>query len=408
MTGISRRKVLKGLAGAGLCALGGGALWADWQSSGAGTTTAPPPSLPALARLALYSTSLEGSLDCASCHAPAEPSPALYCHVPHQGRYVRCTLCPHLCVLAEGERGTCRVRENRGGQLYTFAYGNPCALNLDPIEKKPFYHFLPGTVAFSLATAGCNLRCQYCQNYTISQYPPEETENYDAPPEAIVSASAQQGAPTIAYTYSEPTAFYEYVLDTARLARRNGLHNVVISAGYINLEPLRELCQTVDAIKIDLKGFNDSFYQTVCSATLQPVLDAIRTIHDAGVHLEIVNLVVPTLNDDPAELRALSEWVLETLGPEVPLHFSRFHPEYQLLNLPPTPIETLEAARQTALEVGLHYVYLGNVPGHEGNHTYCPQCGRMIIERAGMSTTAVHMVDGQCGYCSTPIAGVWS
>ena len=157
-----------------------------------------------------------------------------------------------------------------------------------------------------------------------------------------------------------------------------------------------------------MKGFNENFYQTVCSATLQPVLDAIRTIHDAGVHLEIVNLVVPTLNDDPAELRALSEWVLETLGPDVPLHFSRFHPEYQLLNLPPTPIETLEAARQTALEVGLHYVYLGNVPGHEGNHTYCPQCGRMIIERAGMSTTAVHMVDGQCGYCGTPIAGVWS
>ena len=299
------------------------------------------------------------------------------------------------------------MRENRGGKLYTFVYGNPCAVHVDPIEKKPFFHFLPGTIAFSLATAGCNLRCQYCQNYTISQHSPEEIANYDAPPEAIVATTNQNGAPTIAYTYSEPIIFYEYMLDTARLARRAGLRNVVISAGYINPDPLRELCRAVDAIKIDLKGFNEDFYRQVCSGTLEPVLETIRIIHEMGVHLEIVNLVVPTLNDDLAELQELANWVLETLGPDVPLHFSRFHPDYQLLNLPPTPVETLEAARQAALDVGLHYVYLGNVPGHEGNHTYCPNCGRMIIQRAGMATVAIDIVDGRCGYCGTPIPGVW-
>ncbi len=408
MATVSRRAFLKGLAGAGICALGGGALWVDWQSSADGTPAAAPPSLPAHTREALYYTGLDGGLDCASCHAPAEPSRALYCHVPHQGAYVRCQLCPHRCVLAEGERGICRVRENRGGKLYTFVYGNPCAVNIDPIEKKPFYHFLPGTLAFSLATAGCNLRCQYCQNYTISQHPPEETENRNAPPEAVVAATAQGGAPTIAYTYSEPMMFYEYMLDTARLARRYGLRNAVVSAGYINAEPLRELCQAVDAIKIDLKGYNDDFYRTICGGTLAPVLEAIRTIYEMGVHLEIVNLVVPTLNDDPTELRALAKWVLETLDPDVPLHFSRFHPDYQLLNLPPTPVETLEAARQSALDAGLHYVYLGNVPGHEGNHTYCPDCGQMIVQRAGMSTTALHIVDGECEFCHAPIAGVWT
>lgn len=407
MQRTTRRTFLKGIAGAGLCALGGGALWADWQWGGDGTPIEAQPSLPDHTREAMYYTSIDSGLDCTSCHAPAEPSRALYCHVPHQGRYVRCGLCPHRCVLAEGERGTCRVRENRGGKLYTFVYGNPCTVHVDPIEKKPFYHFLPGTMAFSLATAGCNLRCQYCQNYTISQYPPEEIQSYDSLPEAVVASTAQSGAPTIAYTYSEPIVFYEYMLDTARLARRARLRNAVISAGYINPEPLRELCRAVDAIKIDLKGYNEDFYRQVCSGTLEPVLETIRIIHEMGVHLEIVNLVVPTLNDDLADLRALAEWVMETLGPEVPLHFSRFRPDYQLMNLPATPIETLEAARQTALDAGLHYAYLGNVPGHEGNHTYCPNCGQMIVQRSGMATVAMNVVDGRCGYCQTPVAGVW-
>jgi len=410
---ISRRVFLRGLAGAGLCAVGAGALWADWEWAGDEPAAGALPSLPEHVREAMYydglgsSAGLEGNLECASCHSPAEPSRTLYCHVPHQGSYVRCGLCPHSCVLAEGERGTCRVRENRGGKLYTFVYGNPCAVHVDPIEKKPFFHFLPGTMALSLATAGCSLRCKYCQNHDISQHPPEELQSDDTPPEAIVGASIQQGAQSIAYTYSEPMVFYEYMLDTARLARRAGLRNAVISAGYVNTQPLRELCRTVDAVKIDLKGNNEDFYREVCGGTLEPVLAAIRTIHEMGVHLEIVNLVVPGLNDDPTELRALVDWVLDTAGPDVPLHFSRFHPDYQLMNLPPTPVETLGAARQAALDAGLHYVYLGNVPGHEGNHTYCPACGQMIIQRAGMATTAFYLVDGRCGYCGAPIAGVW-
>ena len=407
MQGVSRRTVLKGLAGAGLCALGGAATWADWRWGQAEAAASEPPTLPGYSREAMYYGGMDGGLDCASCHAPAEPSRALYCHVPHQGRYVRCDLCPHRCVLAEGERGLCRVRENRGGKLYTFVYGNPCAIHVDPIEKKPFYHFLPGTVALSLATAGCNLRCQYCQNHTISQHTPEQTQNYDAPPLAIVEATRQQGAPSIAYTYSEPMIFYEYMLDTARLARRAGLRNTVISAGYVNPDPLRELCQAVDAIKIDLKGNNPDFYREVCGGTLEPVLDTIRIIQEMGVWLEIVNLVVPTLNDDTDELRALIHWLVENLGPDVPLHFSRFQPNYQLTNLPPTPVETLEEARRLALTAGLHYVYLGNVPGHEGNHTYCPACGQMIVRRSGMATQSMHIVEGRCGFCSEAIPGVW-
>lgn len=407
MGGISRRTFLRGLSGAGLCALGGAAMWVDWQMNADQAPAAAPLQLPEHTREAAYYSGLEGGFDCASCHAPAEPSRALYCHVPHQGKYVRCELCPHACVLADGERGICRVRENRHGKLYTFVYGNPCAIHVDPIEKKPFFHFLPGTTAFSVATAGCSLRCQYCQNYTISQHPPEETSNYDASPAAVVTSCVEQGAPTVAYTYSEPMVFFEYMLDTARLAHRNGVRSAVISAGYVNPEPLRELCQTVDAIKIDLKGNNKDFYREICGATLEPVLEAIRTIHDMGVWLEIVNLVVPTLNDDPTELRALAEWLVETLGPDVQLHFSRFHPQYQLQNLPPTPVETLQAARHIAQEVGLRYVYLGNVPGHEGNHTYCPECGEMLIERTGMATTDMRMIDGLCGFCRTPIPGVW-
>jgi pyruvate formate lyase activating enzyme len=413
MQRICRRVFLKGLAGAGLCAVGAGATWADLKWAGGETEAQALPLLPEHVREAMYydglgeSAALEGNLVCASCHSPAEPSRTLYCHVPHQGSYVRCGLCPHRCVLAEGERGTCRVRENRGGKLYTLVYGNPCAVQMDPIEKKPFFHFLPGTLALSLATAGCSLRCKYCQNHDISQHSPEELQSHDAPPEAIVGASIQQGAQSIAYTYSEPMVFYEYMLDTARLARRAGLRNAVISAGYVNTQPLRELCRTVDAVKIDLKGNNEDFYREVCGGTLEPVLAAIRTIHEMGVHLEIVNLVVPSLNDDPTELRALVDWVLDTVGPDVPLHFSRFHPDYQLMNLPPTPIESLGAARQAALEAGLNYVYLGNVPGHEGNHTYCPACGKMLIQRSGMATTAIHLVDGRCGYCGALIAGVW-
>ena len=350
----------------------------------------------------------EGSLNCTACHSPAEePLPVAYCHIPHAGNTVRCNLCPHRCIVAEGERGKCRVRENRGGRLISLVYGNPCAVHVDPIEKKPFFHFLPTATAFSIATAGCSLRCLYCQNWSISQVTPEETDHADLPPAAVVSSAQASNAPVIAYTYSEPTIYYEYMLAAARLGRAAGLRSVVVSAGFVNPEPLRELCRAVDAIKIDLKGYDEDFYRTVCSAELKPVLEAIRTIYQAGVHLEIVNLVVPTLNDNADQLRALAGWVARELGPDVPLHFSRFYPEYKLTNLPPTPVETLDRARQVALAEGMRFVYVGNVPGHAGNHTYCPACGRPIIVREGFTVLEYHLNGGACAYCGQAIPGVW-
>jgi pyruvate formate lyase activating enzyme len=299
------------------------------------------------------------------------------------------------------------VRENRGGRLYSVVYGNPCAVHVDPIEKKPFFHFLPTAQAFSLATAGCNLRCLYCQNWSISQVPPEQTENFDLPPEEVVRYAQTSNAPVIAYTYSEPTIFYEYMVAAARRAREAGLFNVVVSAGFINPEPLRALCAVVDAIKIDLKGYDEDFYRQVCEAELQPVLDAIRIIYESATHLEIVNLVVPTLNDSMDQLRTLSRWVARDLSPDIPLHFNRFHPQYRLTNLPPTPEETMTQAHDIALEEGVRFVYVGNVPGHAANHTYCPDCGEAVVTRQGFAVTAYHLTGGTCDYCGGSIPGVW-
>jgi pyruvate formate lyase activating enzyme len=416
---LSRRDFLRGLTGLGACALGGGALASQLLPpncqirrergvglplGGVSEQAAPGPH----AIEAMYYTGMvDQGLDCTACHGTAEPSRVLYCHTPHAGDYVKCQLCPRGCIISDGQRGDCQVRENRGGKLYSMVYGNPCTVNNDPIEKKPFYHFLPTSLALSLATAGCNLHCKYCQNWTISQVPPEKVDSYDAPPEDVVAAALEVGSQSIAYTYSEPTVFYEYMLAIARLARPKGLKNVVISAGYINPAPLRELCHTVDAIKIDLKGFNQEFYKKVCFGTLEPVLETIQIIHEEGVHLEIVNLVVPTLNDDGDELRALARWVVDNVGPDVPTHFSRFIPQYQLKNLPPTPVETLERARAVAMEEGIHYAYIGNVPGHPGDHTYCAHCGQMIIQRMGFAVVDYHIVDGKCEYCGNPVPGVW-
>jgi pyruvate formate lyase activating enzyme len=278
---------------------------------------------------------------------------------------------------------------------------------VDPIEKKPFYHFLPTIAAFSLATAGCNLHCLYCQNWSISQVAPEQTQNMELPPEQVVRYALAAKSPVIAYTYSEPTVFYEYMLDTARLAREAGLLSVVISAGFFSPGPLRELCAAVDAIKIDLKGYDEDFYRDVCDAELRPVLEAIQTVYESGTHLEIVNLVVPTLNDNLEQLQALAEWVARDLSPDVPLHFSRFQPQYKLANLPPTPVERLEQAREIALAAGVRFVYIGNVPGHAANNTYCHACSRTLIVRQGFAVSEYHLQGGACVYCGEPIPGVW-
>ena len=380
MRKISRRDFIKGLCSLGLCALGGGTLLSCARSEEPTPTSAP--NLPPNAREAMYYRRVGEGL-------------------------VQCQLCPNRCTLSDGMRSPCRVRENRGGKLYTLVYGNPCAVHNDPMEKKPFFHFFPSSLAFSIATAGCNLHCLYCQNWTISQRPPEETENLDLPPEKVVEYALKAGSQSIAYTYSEPTIFYEYMLDVAKVARARGLKNVVVSAGYMNPEPLKELCRAVDAIKIDLKGFNEDFYERVCFARLEPVLETIKTIYEEGVHLEIVNLVVPSLNDNEEELRELARWIVKNVGPDVPTHFSRFFPMYKLKDLPMTPVESLEKARKVAMEEGLHYVYIGNVPGHPGTHTYCPNCGRVIIRRMGFAVVENHIVEGKCEYCGNLIPGVW-
>ncbi|MBI5956111.1 MAG: AmmeMemoRadiSam system radical SAM enzyme [Chloroflexi bacterium] len=320
---------------------------------------------------------------------------------------MKCQLCPKGCIISDGHRGDCRVRENRRGKLHTVVYGNPCAVNNDPIEKKPFYHFYPGTLAFSISTAGCNLHCLYCQNWAISQFPPEETDNIALMPEQVVELALRNRSRSIAYTYSEPVVFYEYMLEAARLGREVGLKSIVISAGYINPGPLRELCRVVDAIKIDLKGFNETFYQKVCDASLRPVLEAMRVIVEEGVHLEIVNLIVPGLNDDEGELREMCRWIVANLGPDIPTHFSRFYPQYKLTNLPPTPVEKLERAWKIAQEEGIHYAYVGNVPGHSADNTYCARCGQLLIVRLGFSVMDNRLTEGKCGYCGNPIPGVW-
>lgn len=322
---------------------------------------------------------------------------------------VQCRLCPRLCVMAEYERGKCRVRVNQGGRLHTLVYGKPCAVHVDPMEKKPLYHFLPGTSILSIATAGCCLECKYCQNWEISQASPEETRNYDLPPEAVIRATLASGSKSIAYTYTEPTIFFEYMYDTAALAKSRGLRNVSVTCGYINPEPLRELCGVIDAANVDLKGFTENFYESVSDGQLRPVLEALVLMKSLGVHIEVTNLMVPTLNDDMKTFRKMTDWIRAELGPETPLHVSRFHPNYRLRHLPPTPLETLRRARDTAQDAGLHYVYVGNVPAAGLDSTYCPNCKETIIHRAGYRVLdfKIDPETSACRFCQTPIGGVW-
>lgn len=301
----------------------------------------------------------------------------------------------------------CRARINAGGKLRTLVYGRPITVHVDPIEKKPFYHFLPGTEAFSLATSGCPLRCKFCQNWEISQSRPEDYSSPFTQPERVVEVTQNRKVPIIAFTYNEPTVFFEYLIEIAKAARKRRIHSVLISCGFMNELPLDEMCDVLSAIKIDLKGFSPDFYRDVCSAELQPVLRSIKQVHRRGVHLEIVNLVVPTLNDSEVMMTELVKWVAGELGPDVPVHFTRFHPDYKLLNLPPTPIRTLERAYQIARDAGLHFPFVGNVPGHPGNSSYCPKCGQVVVERSGFFVTHSHLEDGRCKNCRESIAGIW-
>jgi len=323
------------------------------------------------------------------------------------GTLVRCELCPHQCVLGDNDRGFCRARVVKAGKLYTLDYGNPCTVHVDPIEKKPFYHFHPTMPILSLAVAGCNLRCVNCQNWQISQSKPEQTENQDLMPDRVVALCEEQHIPAIAYTYSEPIIFYEYVRDTAHLARSKGILNAIVTAGFINPAPLRELLKVIDAVTLDVKAFSDFSYRKISSARLEPILETIRIVKESGAWLELSNLVVPTLSDNLDDIRRFSDWVVTTVGPDVPLHFLRFHPQYLLSAMPPTAIDTLIGARAIALQAGIHHVYVGNVPGHSAEQTTCPGCQALLIARDGFHVKVNHLKKGCCFNCGRSIAGVW-
>jgi pyruvate formate lyase activating enzyme len=334
------------------------------------------------------------------------PHPAaFYRQLPDQ--MVQCQLCPRKCVVMAGGRGECGVRENRRGTYYSLVYGNPCAVHVDPIEKKPLFHVLPGSSSFSIATAGCNLHCKFCQNWEISQARPEKTYNLELPPDKLVAEARKSQSLSIAYTYVEPVIFYEYMTDTARLAKKAGLLNVCHSNGYVNPEPLKELTGVLDAACIDLKSFDAKFYRDLSGAELAPVLETLKTLRREKVHLEIVNLVIPQFNDKPETVSSMCSWIHDELGPLTPLHFSRFYPLYKMLNHYPTPVSTLERCRELARKAGLKYVYLGNIPGHVAENTFCHGCGKMLIARQGYRIGETHLKDGACAYCGAAIPGIW-
>ncbi len=320
---------------------------------------------------------------------------------------VECQLCPRRCQVADQERGYCGVRENRGGTYYTLVHSRSCTYNVDPIEKKPLFHFLPGTDAFSIATAGCNMECKFCQNWNISQYRPEQIQSIYLPPERLLEGCRQSGAKSLAFTYSEPVVFYEYMFDAAAAAKPAGIHPVMISNGYIEPKAMEELAPQLSGVKIDLKAFTEKFYGETCSAELKPVLQTLEQLKQLGLWFEIVVLIVPTLNDDEQEIKQMTAWIAEKLGVEVPVHFSRYHPTYKIQNIPPTPTRTMEHAHQIAKQQGLQYVYLGNVPGHPAESTYCPKCGGVVVGRYGYHITANNLKDGKCKECAHVIPGVW-
>ncbi len=353
-------------------------------------------------------------------------------HYLNLGQNIQCKLCPNECLLEPEDRGHCRDRVHKDGKLYTLAYGNPCALHIDPIEKKPLLHFLPGTSVFSLATAGCGFRCLNCQNWDISQRKPEETkdprgenivltplklstlsagdlDSMSMFPDDVVAFAEYFNCPSIAYTYSEPTVWFEYMSDIARAARAKKIKSCWITCGYIQDEPLKQLCKCIDAANVNLKSFSEEIYRDLNSGHLEPILKTLKTLKDEGVWFEVTNLVVPTYTDKPDMIRRMCDWLLTNIGPDYPLHFSRFQPQHKLTHLPPTPKDILLEAQSIARLAGLRYVYVGNCREVvDGETTYCPECKKALIQRDVFSVLANHLEGGKCKFCSTPIAGVWA
>jgi pyruvate formate lyase activating enzyme len=320
---------------------------------------------------------------------------------------VVCGICPNRCVLSPGDRSVCRSRVNMGGKLYSLTYGNPCSVNTDPIEKKPLFHFKPRTKAFSLATSGCNFRCLNCQNYEISQAKPHEVWSYELFPADAVNAAQRAGAASIAYTYSEPTTFFEYMIDICGAAREKGIYNVWVSNAYINRKPLTNLCKVLDGASVNYKAHSDAVYRKLNGGRLKPVLNTFKTLHEHGIHFEMINLVVPGYTDKDDMAKEMCDWILQNLGPDYPLHFLRFFPRYKLDRLAPTPVSTLTRFRKMAMRAGIHYVYVGNVANHEGTNTYCHNCQKRLIARKGYFIPEYNLVGNRCKFCETVIPGVW-
>ena len=341
---------------------------------------------------------------------PALPSEAELVEARHWTRLspklVQCKLCFRSCTIPEGSRGYCGVRVNKGGTLYTLVYSMPAAIQIDPVEKEPLFHFFPEAVTLCFGTAGCNFKCSFCHNWHLSTRLPEEVESVKVTPEEAVDLALKYGCQSISFTYNEPTVFYEWVYDVAKLAKEKGLKVYFHTNGAIKPEPMRELLAHLDAVCVDLKAFTAEFYKVTSVSELDPVLSTLKTIKEEGVWFEVVNLMIPTLNDDMGKIREMCAWIRKELGENVPLHFTRYFPAYKL-SVPPTPIETLERSKSIALEEGLKYVYIGNVPGHEANSTFCPNCGKFVIERIHFDVLFYHIKDGRCGFCGFEIPGVW-
>ncbi|MEA4841228.1 MAG: AmmeMemoRadiSam system radical SAM enzyme [Bacteroidales bacterium] len=324
------------------------------------------------------------------------------------GNVVRCLLCPHRCVLQEWRIGICHARINRWGELYTLGYGNPCSIAVDPIEKKPLFHFLPGRKIFSMAMAGCNLRCLNCQNWEISQSSPDDLKIYDLTPEEVLKLAEEHHVDCIAFTYTEPSVFYEYVFDIAKTAHDRGFKIVLVTNGYINEKPLLELCPYLDAVNVDLKCIRDDVYRRLSGGNLQPVIDTLKILKAQGVWLEITNLLVPGITDRSDMVHEMCDWLVKNGFEDTPLHFSRFFPAYKLDHLKPTPEDILLQAKMMAEAAGIKYVYIGNDPDLNGENTFCPKCKHMVVERSGYVVRQNVVQDGLCHFCGERIPGVWS
>jgi len=327
---------------------------------------------------------------------------------PKTSGAVECLLCPKLCLIVPGQVGDCRVRVNIDGKLTAVVYGRPVSMHIDPVEKKPLYHFKPGTPILSVATAGCNLHCLNCQNWELSQVDPWDTKSYRFPPADLIELARKKNCPSVAYTYSDPIAFYEYTLDSCIKAHEFGVKNVLVTAGFANPEPLKNLYAHADAANIDLKSMSNQFYRDICRAELKPVLNSLRIAKEQGVWVEVTNLLIPTLNDEPKMIAELANFIVNNLDADTPLHFSAFTPRYKLKHLPSTPKKTLLMARDIARQAGVNHVYIGNLLGTEGSNTYCPNDGALVIERIGYRIIKNKLDSmGRCPECSKPVAGVW-